>query len=158
LYGLLTATISYALFLLGFDFYIYTTREILKFERNKWGALLKNQAVLSITIYAIFLPLLFLIFVSELLPWKIAIWFFVLLVLEHINQELSRILIAVSEQLTASIAIFLRFGVWAFIVTAWMLAQPDSRNLQFVLGGWTIGGALALCLSVYRVFTLRLAG
>lgn len=44
LYGLLVATIGYALYLLGLDFYTYSTREILKRERNEWGGLLKNQA------------------------------------------------------------------------------------------------------------------
>ena len=37
LYGLLAATIGYALHLLGLDFYTYTTRELLKRPREEWG-------------------------------------------------------------------------------------------------------------------------
>lgn len=37
IYGLITATTGYALYLLGFDFYAFTAREMLKHERNEWG-------------------------------------------------------------------------------------------------------------------------
>ena len=50
LYGLLTVTIGYSLYFLGFDFYTFTTREILKRERHEWGGLLKDQCALSLVL------------------------------------------------------------------------------------------------------------
>ena len=158
LYGLLVVTISYALYLLGFDFYTYTTREILKREREEWGGLLKDQGALSVVLYAIFLPLLSLIFVKGLLPWNIAGWFFVLLVLEHLTQEISRLLITISEQLLASVMLFLRSGIWAVIVTALMLMRSDTRDLNMVLGAWTLGSFSALLLGGYRLKQLNISG
>ncbi len=158
LYGLVTATIGYALYLLGFDFYTFTTREILKRGRHEWGGLLKNQAALSILTYAIFLPLLVLIFAQGLLPWSVAGWFFALLVLEHITQELGRLLIAISDQLIASAVLFLRSGIWAVGVAGLMYVEPESRSLSVVLGAWTLGGLLALCLGVWRLTQLRILG
>lgn len=158
LYGLLTVTISYALYLLGFDFYTFTTREILKRERHEWGGLLKNQGALSATLYIIVLPLLSLVFIEGLLPWSIAGWFFVLLVLEHLTQELSRLLIAISEQLLASIMLFMRSGVWAVFVTALMYFRSDMRDLNIVLGSWTLGSFIALLLAIYRFKKLQMSG
>lgn len=158
LYGLLTATIGYALYLLGFDFYTFTTREILKRERSEWGGLIKDQGALSLLLYAIFLPLLSLIFIKGLLPWHVAGWFFALLVLEHLTQELGRLLIAISEQLLASIVLFLRSGIWAVAVTALMFVEPASRSLYFVLGAWTVGGVAALLLGVFRLKQLGISG
>lgn len=158
LYGLLTATIGYALYLLGFDFYTFTTREILKRDRSEWGGLLKDQGALSLVLYAIFLPLLSLVFIKGLLPWHVAGWFFALLVLEHLTQELGRLLIAISEQLFASVVLFLRSGMWAVAVTALMFIAPESRSLGFVLGAWTIGGVAALLLCAYRLNQLGIAG
>jgi O-antigen/teichoic acid export membrane protein len=109
-------------------------------------------------LYLFFLPLLLLLFFQGLLPWKVAGWFFALLVSEHINQELSRLLIAVSEQLTVSVMLFLRSGVWALIVTAWMYYQPADRTIFAVLSAWTLGGALALALGIYRLRTMGLGG
>lgn len=158
LYGLLAVTIGYALYLLGFDFYAFTTRELLKRERSEWGGLLKDQGVLSAVLYAVFLPLLSLIFLKGLLPWSLAGWFFALLVLEHLTQELGRLLIAISEQLLASVVLFLRSGIWAVAVTALMFVEPDSRNLDFVLGAWTLGGLAALLLGIYRINQLKIGG
>jgi len=158
LYGLVTATIGYALYLLGFDFYAFTTREILKRERSEWGGLLKDQGALSAVLYAVFLPLLCLVFVKGLLPWSLAGWFFTLLVLEHLTQELGRLLVAISEQLLASMVLFLRSGVWAVAVTALMFIEPESRSLDVVLGAWTLGSLAALLLGVQRISRLQIGG
>ncbi|SFP76284.1 Membrane protein involved in the export of O-antigen and teichoic acid [Geopseudomonas sagittaria] len=158
LYGLLTATIGYALYLLGFDFYTFTTRELLKRERSEWGGLLKDQGALSLALYILFLPPLGLIFIKGLLPWSVAGWFFTLLVLEHLTQELGRLLVAVSEQLLASLVLFLRSGSWAVAVTALMFIEPGSRSLEMVFGAWAVGGFLALCLGAFRLKQLQIGG
>lgn len=158
LYGLVAATIGYALYLLGFDFYAFTTREILKRECSEWGGLLKDQAALFALLYIVFLPFLGLIFLKGLLPWSLAGWFFALLVLEHLTQELGRVLIAISEQLLASLVLFLRSGIWAVAVTTLMFIEPGSRNLDFILGAWTLGSMAALLLGIYRINQLKIGG
>lgn len=158
LYGLLTATIGYSLYLLGLDFYTFTTREVLKRERHEWGGLLKDQGALSLVLYAVFIPLLGLIFIKGLLPWNVAIWFFPLLVLEHINQELGRLLIAISQQLLASVMLFVRQGTWAIAVTALMAVEPVSRSLDYVLGAWTVAGVAAVLIGAYRLTQLGIGG
>ena len=158
LYGLLVVTISYALYPLGLDFYTFTTREILKHERSEWGGILKDQGALTLVTYSIFLPLLLLIFSTDSLPWNVAGWFFALLLLEHLNQELTRLLIAISEPLLASLALFLRSGIWVIAVTVWMFITPDVRDLDTVLLAWTVGGGSALLLVVWRLYLLKVGG
>ncbi|SNR90579.1 lipopolysaccharide biosynthesis protein [Pseudomonas segetis] len=158
MYGLLIATIGYALYFLGLDFYTFTTRELLKKPTDKWGGLLKSHGGLALTLYAIFLPILLSVFWSGSLPWSLVYWFFVLVVLEHINQELMRLLIAISEPLMANAVLFFRQGLWAVIVAGVMYFCPALRSLEFVLLAWCIGGALALLLAVYRLHQLRIEG
>ncbi|WP_308367627.1 MULTISPECIES: hypothetical protein [unclassified Microbulbifer] len=158
LYGLLVATIGYALYLLGLDFYTFTTREILKRERSEWGGLLKAQGALALLLYAAFMPLLLLIFSTDSLPWTVAGWFFALLILEHLNQELMRLLIAISEPLLASLVLFLRSGIWAIAVTVWMFVTPETRNLDAVLLAWALGGLSAFLLAVWRLYRLKIGG
>ncbi|NJJ58719.1 lipopolysaccharide biosynthesis protein [Pseudomonas sp. B14(2022)] len=157
-YGLLVATVGYSLYLLGFDFYTYSTRELLKRKRQDWGGLLKAQGALTLILYAIFLPPLSLIFINDLLPMSVFGWFFVLLILEHINQELGRLLVAVSEQLCASLVLFLRSGLWAVLVAGLMFYRPDMRSLDVVFAAWTLGGLAALVLGVLRVRSMGLSG
>lgn len=158
LYGLLVAAIGYAIYLLGLDFYTYTTRELIKHDRVLWGGMLKSQGALMLVLYCIVLPLLLLVFVAEKLPWWAAGWFFALLVLEHLNQEASRLLIAISDPLFASVALFLRQGAWVLFLVPVMYAAPELRSLTGVLLAWTAGGAMALLLSAWRLASMRMGG
>lgn len=158
LYGLVAATIGYALYLLGLDFYTYSTRALLQHERSEWGALLKSQGALMLVLYLLCMPLLLLLFIMDVLPWHVAGLFMALLVLEHMNQELMRLLVAVSEPLLASCTLFLRSGAWAVVVVALMFIEPELRTLHSVLVAWCVGGLAALVLAATRLVALRLGG
>lgn len=147
LYGLLVVTISYVIYPLGLDFYTFTTREILQHESKLWGGILKNQAALVSVLYVIFLPLLMMLFYGGLLPWVVAGWFFALVIVGHLNQELMRLLVAISFPISATLTLFLRHGAWAVIVAGFMFFEPDFRQLDVVLLAWTIGEILALFLA-----------
>lgn len=122
------------------------------------GGLLKDQGALTLVLYAVFLPLLGLVFLKGLLPLHVAGWFFSLLVLEHLTQELGRLLVAVSDQLYASLVLFLRSGLWAVLATVLMFLEPNVRTLNMVLGAWTLGSAMALLLGIFRLKRMRLSG
>lgn len=158
LYGLVVATIGYALYLLGIDFYTYVTREVVVRDRQELGALLKNQATLTLVLYLLFIPLISLIFVAGILPWYLICWFFILLVLEHLNQELMRLLIAISQPLAASAALFLRSGAWALVLVAAMYLVPEMRNLESALMAWSLGSGAALILAIWRLSKTAMGG
>lgn len=158
LYGLVTATVGYSLYLVGLDFYTYTTRELLHHDRQAWGGILKNQAALSLVLYALVLPVLTLVFVNGWLPWHVAKWFYLLIIIEHVGQELGRLFVAISEQLLASILNFLRKGTWAIAITALMLVDSEARNLDAVFAAWTIAGMLTIVIGVHRLHKLQVGG
>lgn len=145
LYGLLVATIGYSLFGLGFDFYSYSTRELIATSPKQWARLLRDQGVFFGVTYLVILPLLLSVFYLELLPWSVAPWFFVILVLEHLAQELNRLLVAMNRQLLASIVLFFRAGLWAFVVAICFWFFDAARSLEFVFTAWCLG-ALAACV------------
>lgn len=158
LYGLLAATISYALYPVGLEFYTYTTREIIRSDRSVWAHLLKNQMVLIGLLYVLLVPLMLLIFARGALPWNLAGWFFLLLVLEHLAQEMNRLLVAISEQLLASLILFLRMGAWALLIVPVMQVDSSARELSTVLGGWAIGAFMACLLGLHRLRGLHMGG
>lgn len=151
LYGLVVASVSYAIYPLGFEFYTYSTRELLRRDRNEWGKLLRGQALFHLCLYVVFLPLFCLVFYFEWLPWGVIFWLYPILVLEHLNQEFSRLFVALSEQLTASIVLFFRQGAWAIVLSLWMYADPSARNLESVFLSWLAGGLFALLLSFLKL-------
>ena len=148
LYGLVVASVAYATYPLGFEFYTYSTREIVRVPREQKGGVLRNQLALHARLYMAVLPLFLLIFYFELLPWKMAPWFFILVVLEHACQEMMRLLIAVERQLMASIALFVRQGLWAIIAMALMFGNEAFRELKVLFISWAFGSAVAAIISV----------
>lgn len=154
LYGLFTATIAYVLMAVGFDFYTYSTREMINSHRKVWLALMRDQSAFYGIAYLLVIPVCIYIFWGGLLPWTLFFWFFPLLILEHFAQELNRLLVAMAEPLWASLVLFVRSGLWAISAAAWMWFFPIQRNLDFVFAMWLIGGSLACLLAASRLRTL----
>ncbi len=158
LYGLLAAAIGYSLYVLGFDFYNFSTREIIGSNSREWLRIVRDQSVFYLIMYFFFMPVVLGVFYMGLLPWNFFAWFLVLLFLEHFAQEMNRILVAMSEQLFASIVLFLRSGTWCLAVVLFMWLDEGLRQLEFILAGWAIGAFSACALSLLKLRSLdRLA-
>lgn len=151
LYGLITAAIAYAVMIIGFDFYTYSTRELINSDKNKWCTLLRDQGVFYIITYVAIIPFIFILFWHEYLPWELSVWFFPLLVIEHVAQEFNRLLVALSEPLWASGVLFLRNGLSSIVAAVLMWAWPEVRSLDFVFLSWIVGGLLACSLAALQL-------
>lgn len=157
-YGLFTAAVSYFLYLVGLDFYTYTTREILKATTEQRGQMLKGQAALSAVLYAIVMPLAAWVLPQASWPSELLLWFFPILVFEHLNQEISRLLVALSEQITASVILFMRQGSWALVIVVLMAIDSSMRQLQAVMACWLVAGVIASLLGLRKIRQLRMGG
>lgn len=157
-YGLFTATVGYALYFVGLDFYTYVTREILKTPNDRRGGLLKGQAALSGVLYLVFLPFALVFLYQAGWPGHLALWFFPILLLEHFNQEMSRLLTALSEQIAASVNLFVRQGSWAIVIVALMTLEPNSRHLDTVMALWACAGIAAAVQGIWVLKKLQFGG
>lgn len=157
-YGLFTAAIGYSLYIVGLDFYTYTTREILKCEKSLWGKYLKGQIYLSTLLYISLFIISVPFIVNGYLPISILYWFVPILFLEHVNQEISRLLIALSKQTIASINLFIRQGVWALVAVGIMYFDESARHIELVFSLWMTSGFLAAISGVYYLYRLNLGG
>lgn len=69
-YGLIAASISYSLLIVGFDFYAFSNRDLIKTEKQYWAAKLRDQAIVYIIIYFALFPFLVLLFLFNVLSWN----------------------------------------------------------------------------------------
>lgn len=157
-YGLFTATVGYALYFVGLDFYTYVTREIIKTPNDQRGSLLKGQAALSGGVYLVFLPIAFVFLHQAGWPRNLVWWFFPILLLEHFNQEMSRLFVALSEQITASLILFVRQGSWAIAIVAFMAWDANFRHLNAVMALWACSGVAAAAMSIWKIRRMRMGG
>lgn len=146
-YGLVVATISYAILLLGLEFYTYCTREILSQGTLAVPHLFRDQLVLQGMVYLAALPLLSLLFWLGILPWRYAGWFYGLLVLEHMSRESYRLLVALMRPLKANVVAFIDAGAWPVMVLLLMAVRPDLRSLPTLWMAWSGSITLSLVLA-----------
>lgn len=152
IYGLMTATVASALFFLGLDFYVFSTRALLAEGVKNQARLIRDQAVFHGAIYVLALPLLLVVFSAGVLPWSYLGWMYLLLILEHVSQEAYRLLIALSLPVEANVTLFLRSGAWVYAVCAMVFWLPATRDLTTIWAGWGFGVALSL---IYAGWALR---
>jgi O-antigen/teichoic acid export membrane protein len=69
--------------------------------------------------------------------------------MEHLAQELQRILITLHRSVQASALMFIRGGVWVFAVLGLMWLDQSFRNVQTVVAAWTISVAISLIGAAY---------
>ncbi len=136
LYGLIAATSGYVIYVLGVDMYTYTTREILKADRSTWRSPVRSHIAFLACVYVIVLPFMLLLFTTNLLPWSVAVWFFLIAITEHVSMEIDRMLISMSDQLGASVVIFARQAMLPTVVVPLLAFVPAARDLQIVLTLW----------------------
>ena len=148
LYGLVTVSIALGVLLLGGDFYTYSHREFLSQDKSKRFSIIQHHIIANLMLYSIFLPLHILIFYYKFLPWSLALIFFALLVVEHISQEIYRLLNVMHEQIKASIVIFIRASLWIFVYLPLMVFFPEFNNLNGILIAWLIGSAVSIIYGV----------
>ena len=150
LYGLIVVTVAYGMYPLGFAFYTYSTREVIKANVDIKGQYLKSQIAFHGWLYLLITPVFIMIFYCELLPWYVAPWFFVLLITEHANQELMRMLVAIQKPLVATFVLFIRHGLWALIIALLFVFVPETRSIEAVLMAWSISGVLSFIIAMWH--------
>lgn len=158
-YGLFAATVSYSMYFVGLDFYTYVSREIVKTPLSQRGKILKSQLTLSGVLYLIYIPSIYAILMPfSQWPTTLLFCFLPILFLEHINQEGYRLLVVLGEQVTASLALFSRQGLLAFLVIVLMMVIPAMRHLEIVMFLWIISGSLAGLFTVWKIRSLQFGG
>jgi O-antigen/teichoic acid export membrane protein len=142
LFGLVVVTLGLGIHLLGLDFYAFTTRELIGAERAQLPVMLRDQAVFHLLTYPPGLLLAVLPFIAGTLPWSLLGPFLALLLVEHLGQEVQRVLVTLGRPVQGAFVLFVRGGVWVWVAALVLLSSGDGRDLATVLRIW-LGGSLA---------------
>lgn len=154
-YGLLTALINFSLYLIGLDFYTYSNRELINAknstEKNK---IISSHLNIVLILYVVTLPLLSLIFFKQIIPLDYIILFYAILISEHINQEIMRLLIIYKSPVISSLLFFIRSSSWVFIIIV-LTFLSITTSLQTILAVWLIAQIITLILGMYTLYKLK---
>jgi O-antigen/teichoic acid export membrane protein len=154
-YGLFFSTITIAIFFLGMDFYTFNTREIIKHEHNYRFKLIRDQWIFHLLNYIVILPLLLVVFFFDIIPYKYLFIFYLLLVLEHMSQELYRLYTTLGMPIFANILLFFRTSLWVYIITIlWVYDMENIKNLYSIYVAWVIGAFISVVIGFIYLFKL----
>jgi O-antigen/teichoic acid export membrane protein len=154
-YSLFAASVSYALFFVGMDFYTFSSREILSVERPQWFRIVKNQFYFYILFYCISFPFIYGLFYFDVLSQHFIFWFYLILVAEHLAQESMRLLVVLDKSFKANVALFIRSGIWVYIAIIVMYFDEKLREVTVILALWLVGSAISILLVIPEVIRLR---
>jgi O-antigen/teichoic acid export membrane protein len=153
-YGLITAALAFALLAVGLEFYSYMYREMVPAPPERRAQIIANQLAMAAIVLVILGIVSFVVVFAGLFSAKLASWFLVILVTEHFSLEATRLLIITSRPVRAYVGVFLRGGIWVYVIAALMFLVPASRSLETVLAWWALGGAASILFAVFSLWHL----
>ena len=147
IYSLIISSIYISLTLIGFDIYIHCNRKIIEKENQKdQNSIINNQLAAYIPFYIIFSITLFFI-PERIIPKEFILLFFSISILEHINSEIFRLLLALRKTITANLLFFIRNGLWPLII--FVLYYYDIHpKISILLSYWIYAEILALIIGL----------
>lgn len=124
-YALIVAGVSYAGYLLGFDFYTYSSRQIIGAPKEEQSSFLKSQFFLYFIHYflAALITCLFVLYKPSFKA--VAIILVILVILDHCAQEVMRLLVVYEHPFSANLQFFIRNGLWVYAYIPYAIINKD---------------------------------
>lgn len=154
-FSLIQSSIILGFFLVGLDFYNYSNRELINNieEPKKITNILLHQFILYLVSYMIFIPCFILFFNGSLFDSEYTVVFLLLLVAEHIGQEFFRILVVFKKILVANILLFVRAGLWVFVLLGLFYSNLSGLfTLNEIFYVWLTFSSINIIISAYIIF------
>ncbi len=155
-FGIFSTSLALLIYFIGFDFYVFNTREILKSPKEIIEKL-RNQLFFHSIGYIIVLPIsLYLIFSFGFISMEY-LWLFVFLIVsEHLGQELYRLLTTLEKSTKANIMLFFRSGLWVWCIFLDFFVFKNPISLKRYIIIWSIFSWISFF--VFIIYTLRNIG
>ncbi len=137
-YTLLVSTVTILIMFFGFDFYVYSGRLIIK-NNKKSVFYLKNMLVFFCFSYILLFFVLCIGYqISSFFKPSFLVVFF-LIIFEHLGQEFFRLYLALKKPLLANILLFVRTGLWAFLIVLCLLFVDEfSLTITSIIKLWLL--------------------
>lgn len=150
-FGIISTSVLLLIFVIGIDFYMHTTRDILRVSKSQLLCLIRDQFALNAIMFFISLPFLVLLFYSGFLPWMYFIFVTLIVIFDYISQECTRVFIALKKPVFANVILFLRMGGWIIVFITLYFLGFVSSSLVTILTFWIIGSFTSVLVAVLEL-------
>jgi len=158
IYGLITGAATMVPWALGLGATDWTLRQIATMSRADAAAAGATRVALTLALHLIGQPLAWLLNLAlgAPIPWHIVFAGGAILLLEHVACDASDLLLGRGRAMFGNVLLFVRAGLWPFVVIGWGLINPAARTLDVLLIGWIGGLSLAwIALALFLIAEQR---
>lgn len=149
--SLLITTITFFIFIIGFDFYNYAHRDFINDDKKSIVLKLFNQFLFNFLIFILIIPLFYGAMKYNDLPFiKICL---ILLFTEYFGQELYRLLIVFSKPILGNIILFFRSSFWIIALIFFHYYSKIDFSIFNILIYWILGNSLLFLITI--IYSLR---
>jgi len=151
IFGIVLATVGFGIYFIGFEFYTFSLRNFIHKNKKYWGQYLKTSFLLYFLLYIVAIPIIYLVFIFEILPIKFFLVITLIILIDHYLTELSRILIFSNNQLKANLLLFFKNGLWCIVTIINFIFIDQSRTIGVVFWIWFICLVISLIYGQYEL-------
>ena len=147
LYSLIISSIYISLILIGFDIYLDANRKIIQKDNiQDQSYILNNQIASYLPFYILFSIIIFFI-PERIIPKEFIFLFFTISILEHINSEIFRLLLALRKTIIANLLFFIRNALWPLVILI-LYYLNYQLDIYTLLSYWIFASILALAIGL----------
>lgn len=149
--GVVIAVVAIGVQFVGAEIYNINSREIASASSKKISALINAQLKLHLLFYLVAIPLLSIFFYYQFIQWELFFWVALLLVSEHLSQELMRLLIFIFRPVISTFILFVRNGLWVLVFILFIEVTQVEITPALILKFWAFFSVLAVLIGVVSI-------
>ena len=154
-YSLLISIVTVMIFVLGFDFYNFSIRDILKTKDNsKVYNGLFSSLLLYLIIYCVFFFIGIFVFNQIEYTKEYTYLLIFLCITEHFSQEIYRFLIGFNKVLLANVLLFGRTVFWAVYIF-YLIQQNIDFDIQFIFKVWLLSDIITILIPIFLFVNIK---
>ena len=147
LYSLIISSVYISLILIGFDIYLDANRKIIKKDNiQDQSYILNNQIASYLPFYVLFCIIIFFI-PERVIPKEFVFLFLSISILEHVNSEIFRLLLALRNTITANLLFFIRNALWPLVILI-LYYLNYQLDIYTLLSYWIFSSISALAIGL----------
>ncbi|WP_170251707.1 lipopolysaccharide biosynthesis protein [Aquimarina intermedia] len=146
IYGIFNSSIGYTIYIVGFEYYVYVSRKITQ-EKTEIEYYLKHQLVFYSLTYLLLLPLIiFILFGFNFIEYSYILLFCVVLIAEHLGQEVFRLLSVLKKPLKANFVLLIRCLWIVLSIVHYLSFKEISIRTYFLF--WSLSSLFGLLIGI----------
>jgi len=153
LYNIVSVTVAWSVYVLGFEFYSFSLRQIVGENNQKISGFVFNQLVFHVFGFFLLAVLSPVLVAFDFIPSTLLVYFVIITFFDQLSQECYRICIALERPQFANFLHFVKSGLWVYPLLVLPIFHKDV-TIHLILLAWVSGTFIALVIGIVKLVKL----